>query len=118
MILMNLLRATSVTEGISYLLLLFVAMPLKYVWGFPEAVKIAGWVHGLLFMLLALLGLLAMLRARLPFRDALVLGLASLVPAGTFFTDRRLKEHQATLGTNRGSLQSPMPFDNGQPADG
>ena len=118
MILMNLLRATSVTEGISYLLLLFVAMPLKYVWNFPEAVKFAGWIHGLLFMLLALLALLAMLRARLPFRDAFVLGLASLVPAGTFFTDRRLKEHQASLGTCRDSNRSPVRFGNGQPADG
>ena len=38
-------------EGVSYLLLLGIAMPLKYMWGMPQAVKITGTVHGVLFVL-------------------------------------------------------------------
>ncbi len=37
-------------EGISFLLLLGIAMPLKYVWGWPEAVRVVGMAHGLLFI--------------------------------------------------------------------
>lgn len=38
-------------EGSSFILLLLVAMPLKYIWGKPEAVKIVGMAHGVLFLL-------------------------------------------------------------------
>ena len=46
----NLYRKTAVVEGISYLILLFVAMPLKYFFNIPEAVKYFGWIHGVLFL--------------------------------------------------------------------
>lgn len=95
--LMHLLRAVSLTEGVSYLLLLLVAMPLKYVWGMPLAVKWVGWAHGLLFMALGVLLLLAMLRAALPFKLAVIVGVAALLPAGPFFADRLLRRHQESL---------------------
>ncbi len=44
-------RAISFIEGISYLILLFIAMPLKYFVGIPLAVKIVGMAHGVLFIL-------------------------------------------------------------------
>lgn len=37
-------------EGWSYLILLFVAMPFKYLLGIPELVKFTGWAHGVLFV--------------------------------------------------------------------
>ena len=43
-------RMSAIIEGISYLLLLFVAMPMKYMYGMPEAVSIVGSAHGLLFV--------------------------------------------------------------------
>jgi integral membrane protein len=46
------LRAVSLTEGLSFLLLLLVAMPLKYAWGYPHAVQYLGWAHGALFLTL------------------------------------------------------------------
>lgn len=46
-------RIASLVEGASYLLLVFVAMPLKYGAGYPEAVKVAGTLHGILFVALA-----------------------------------------------------------------
>src|SRR5215218_2485323 len=47
----RLLRTVGLIEGISLLVLLCIAMPLKYVWHIPEAVKVVGWVHGVLFVL-------------------------------------------------------------------
>jgi integral membrane protein len=95
--LMSLLRAVSLTEGVSYLLLLMVAMPLKYLWDQPLAVKYVGWAHGVLFMALGALLLLAMLRAALPFKLAVIVGIAALLPGGPFFADRLLKRHQQSL---------------------
>ncbi len=94
---MRLLRITSLTEGVSYLVLLLVAMPLKYVWAWPLAVKYVGWAHGVLFVLLGLLVLMAMIRAALPFKTACWVGVASLLPAGPFFADRLLKDHERLL---------------------
>ena len=91
---MRTLRAVSLTEGVSYLLLLFVAMPLKYIWDFPLAVKWVGWAHGILFMALGALTLVAMLRASLPFKLACLVGVAALLPGGPFFLDPLLKRHQ------------------------
>jgi integral membrane protein len=94
---MRSLRAVSLTEGVSYLLLLLVAMPLKYIWGFPLAVTWVGWAHGILFIALGVLTLLAMRRAALPFKLACLVGIASLLPAGPFFLDRHLKRHEDSL---------------------
>lgn len=94
---MHYLRVVSLSEGVSYLLLLCVAMPLKYVWGQPLAVKWVGWAHGVLFVALGLLLMLAMWRAALPFRAAFIVGVAALLPAGPFFADRLLKRHQDFL---------------------
>lgn len=91
--LMQCLRVVSISEGVSYLLLLFLAMPLKYIWQQPLAVTWVGSAHGALFVALGLLLLLAMWRAALPFKTAVIVGVASLVPAGPFFADRLLKRH-------------------------
>lgn len=82
------------TEGVSFLVLLLVAMPLKYVWHWPLAVKYTGWAHGVLFIALGALAFAALLRGLIPFKTAVLLGLASLVPAGTFFMDRLLRTHE------------------------
>lgn len=97
MILMRILRLVSILEGVSYLVLLLVAMPLKYLFHQEMAVKITGALHGGLFIALAGITLIAMLVAKLPFKAGLLLGLASIVPAGTFLADRLLKKHEQTL---------------------
>ena len=88
---MRFLRFVSISEGVSYLLLLLVAMPLKYLWDMPMAVKWVGWAHGVLFIALGVSVLLAMVRSALPFKTACVVGVASLLPAGPFFADRLLR---------------------------
>jgi integral membrane protein len=102
--LLRVLRLTSIAEGLSYLLLLGVAMPLKYVFHHEFAVKIAGSIHGALFVVLCLMILLALMWAKLPFKTAILVGIASLLPAGPFFADRLLKRHQRDLTDQGGSL--------------
>jgi integral membrane protein len=85
------LRLTALVEGVSFLVLLFVAMPLKYFAGMPAAVKMAGWVHGVLFIafVAALLWTMVVARWRLS-RGALVF-VAALLPFGPFVVDRRVR---------------------------
>jgi integral membrane protein len=85
------LRIAGKIEGVSYLFLLGVAMPLKYLAGLPLAVKIGGWIHGLLFVVFVIVLLNAMRRARLPFASACSAFVASLLPFGPFVIDRRLE---------------------------
>lgn len=86
------LRLIGKIEGVSYLLLLGVAMPLKYLAGLPLAVKLVGWAHGVLFVAFLFALGLAMLRARLTLKLALSVFIASLLPFGPFVVDRRLDE--------------------------
>ena len=85
------LRAAALVEGASFLLLLGVAMPLKYFAGMPLAVKIAGWTHGLLFLAFCLLLLVAHGERRWPMRWTAMIFVAGLLPFGPFLIDRRLK---------------------------
>src|SRR5262245_4567541 len=86
------LRAVAFLEGVSYLLLLFVAMPLKYFADQPVAVRIAGSLHGALFLTLAALTLRAMTKRGKTLGWGARIGVASVVPFGTFALDRRLRD--------------------------
>jgi integral membrane protein len=88
------LRRIGLLEGASFLLLLGVAMPLKYVAGYPMAVKIAGWAHGLLFTLLLGLLFLTMQERSWPWKRGAMVLLAALVPFGPFVIDRRLRDEE------------------------
>ncbi len=84
-------RLVAVTEGISYLLLLFIAMPFKYFAQIPEPVKYLGWAHGFLFILYCFLLLKVWIQYKWTFKKAFLAFVASLVPFGTFVLDRQLK---------------------------
>lgn len=86
-----LLRRTALLEGASFLVLLFIAMPLKYLAGQPLAVKITGMAHGVLFLLFCAALLRAHLAGRWPAGRGLVVFLSSLIPFGPFLLDRRMK---------------------------
>lgn len=87
----NAFRWTALAEAVSYLLLLGIAMPLKYLWQMPVAVRIAGSIHGGLFVLFCItLGLAARKAAWAPGRAAMLF-LASLVPLVPFWLDPRVK---------------------------
>jgi integral membrane protein len=90
------LRAVALFEGVSFLLLLGIAMPLKYLAGRPEAVRVVGLAHGLLFVLfLGALAHVALNRRWSPWRAGGAL-LASLLPFGTFVLDGHLRREELT----------------------
>ena len=78
-------------EGISFLLLMGIAMPLKYMAGMPEAVRYTGWAHGVLFIAYCGVIFLAWTEGSLSFRKALLAFVASLLPFGPFIIDKRLE---------------------------
>lgn len=84
-------RIVGYLEGLSLLILLFIAMPLKYKMGMPQAVKVVGWVHGLLFM--GYIGLLAGMRAEhgWSMKKTMWGFVAAVLPFGTFVFDRSLR---------------------------
>jgi integral membrane protein len=83
-------RVVALLEGLSFVILLFVAMPLKYLADLPLAVRIVGGVHGLLFV--AFVGALFQVAVERgwPVRRWLTAFASSLVPFGTFWFDRSL----------------------------
>ena len=85
-------RAAALARGRLGLLLLGVAMPLKYIWHMPIYVKVVGMTHGILFILYCLLLALAMRRHDWSYGFGTYLFVAALIPFGTFYTDRRLRE--------------------------
>ena len=89
------LRILGFIEGISYLLLLGIAMPLKYFFGFPMAVKIVGMAHGVLFIAYCLLLALQMRANKWNLLFGIYLFVATLIPFGTFVTDRKLAKISA-----------------------
>ena len=89
------LRLLGNIEGISYLLLLGIAMPMKYFFGFPMAVKMVGMAHGVLFIAYCLLLALQMRANKWNLLFGVYLFVATLIPFGTFVTDRRLAKISA-----------------------
>ena len=84
------LRLLGNIEGVSYLLLLGIAMPMKYIYGMPVAVKFVGMAHGILFIAYCLLLALQMRANRWNLLFGIYLFVATLIPFGTFVTDRKL----------------------------
>jgi integral membrane protein len=74
------------------MLLVGVAMPLKYFAGMPMAVRIVGMIHGLLFILFCIALVRAALSARWPFSRTALVFVAALLPFGPFLLDRRMRE--------------------------
>jgi integral membrane protein len=91
------LRLTGATEGISFLVLLLVAMPLKYYFGFPLAVKVVGWLHGILFIAYIAAVLLAIKAMQWNWFSVGVALAVSLIPIGTFVMDRSWRKRQREL---------------------
>jgi len=84
----RLFRQVALMEGWSFVLLLFVAMPLKYIFHIPEGVKYIGWAHGVLFV--AFIALLALCTESRKWKIsfALLCFVASLIPFGTFWLEK------------------------------
>lgn len=83
-------RWIALAEGVSFLVLLGIAMPLKHLAGLPLAVRYVGWAHGVLFVALMLVLAAAWGARKLSTGDAARVVIASLLPFGPFVLDRRL----------------------------
>jgi integral membrane protein len=88
------LRIIAFAEGISYLILLFVAMPMKHIWGQPNAVRSFGTVHGLLFVLYILYLILCKIEHRWTTNKVLILLGISIIPFGNFYADKHYLQTQ------------------------
>jgi integral membrane protein len=93
------LRWVGIAEGISFLVLLFIAMPIKYALGIPEVVKYVGWAHGVLFIAYVIAVFAAIGAMKWNWFWTLVALAASLIPFGTFVLDKQLKRRQLELQT-------------------
>ena len=83
-------------EGASFLVLLAIAMPLKYVLGFPLAVRVVGLLHGVLFLAYLVLVFDAIGAGRFNLKTAALAVLASLLPFGPFVFERRRSHERIT----------------------
>lgn len=86
------LRILGNIEGVSYLLLLGVAMPMKYYFEMPITVKIVGMAHGVLFVAYCVLLAFCLKRFNWSLKFGAYLFIATLIPFGTFVTDRKLRD--------------------------
>ena len=91
------LRLVALLEGTSFLALLFIAMPLKYLAGLPLAVRIVGSVHGVLFLMFMAALYRAGSERGWPPRRWLIAFVSSVVPFGTFMFDRSLRREIAEV---------------------
>jgi len=87
-------RWISLIEGISFLVLLFIAMPLKYTMDIPLAVTYVGWAHGVLFILYIYLVFPTARSLNWGFSRTFFALIASILPFGPFIFDRNMKKSQ------------------------
>ena len=82
-------RTIAIAEGVSFLVLLLIAMPLKYMADLPLAVKVVGWVHGALFVWYWVAAVPLFTKLKWDADRITGLGLASILPFGTFVMERK-----------------------------
>lgn len=82
-------RVIAFLEGVSYLLLLFIATPVKYLFDDPQYVKMLGMPHGILFMMYVVLAFMIRSDFKWNSRQFAIVLIASIIPFGTFYVDRK-----------------------------
>ena len=82
-------RVISLLEALSFVILLLVAMPIKYILGNPELVRIVGMAHGILFVLYILGAFLFKNKLKWSNQILGVVILCSIIPLGPFYVDRK-----------------------------
>ena len=80
-------RIVAFLEGVSYILLLFLAVPIKYWGGDEQWVKLLGMPHGILFFGYVVIAILLKSSEEWNFRELLIILTCSILPFGTFYVD-------------------------------
>lgn len=86
---LNIFRIVALLEGISYILLLFIATPIKYLLNDPQYVKMLGMPHGILFVAYVALAIVFKKEFAWTNKQFAIVLLASIIPFGTFYVDRK-----------------------------
>ena len=86
----SLLRKVGYAEATSYLILLLIAMPIKYIMGIDVVVKYTGWAHGVLFMSYVGLLLVEGMTNKWPFRFYIFGFIAAIMPLGPIVFDKKV----------------------------
>ncbi len=82
-------RRISILEGISFLSLFFISMPLKYIWEIGGPNKVIGYIHGGLFMLYIVMAIMIKPERNWDNKTLGIVLLCSVIPFGTFWMDRK-----------------------------
>ena len=94
----NWFRKIAFIEGVSFLVLLFIAMPLKYLANRPMPVTVVGGLHGFLFVAFVIMALAAMSRYKKNWVWLIKSFIASIIPFGTFWMDHiQWKKEEAVI---------------------
>lgn len=88
----NHFRMISLAEGVSFLVLLLIAMPLKYAADMPQMVKYVGWLHGLLFMAYVFQLIYLNIELKWGFKRFAGYFIAALLPLAPFFVEKQLRK--------------------------
>ncbi|MCO4845017.1 MAG: DUF3817 domain-containing protein [Sulfurovum sp.] len=83
-------RLINKIEGISFIILLFIAMPMKYSFGYPMATKVVGMLHGLLVFAFIYQIIEAKKEDGFILKETALYSILSLIPFGSFYTDKLL----------------------------
>ena len=89
-------RLVNKIEGYSFIILIFIAMPLKYQFGYPVATKVMGMIHGLLVFAFIYQIIEAKKEAGFTWTEAAIYSVLSLIPFGSFYTDKLLAKKMIT----------------------
>lgn len=82
-------RITAILEGISYLMLFAISMPLKYLAEIPQPNQYIGYAHGFLFIAYVILAFIFWMQKKWSIKRLIILIVASLLPFGTFYIDKK-----------------------------
>lgn len=91
---LTLFRIVAFLEGLSYVLLLFIATPMKYFMNEPKYVKLLGMPHGLLFIAYIVLAVILGANLKWNSKTMRIVLLASIIPFGTFYIDKKILKQQ------------------------
>jgi integral membrane protein len=87
-------RLIALLEGLSFIVLVFIAMPLKYGFDLPLFVKYLGWAHGLLFVIYMILLLQCAVEYSWKISKIALAFFAGLLPFGTFYLENKLRKEE------------------------
>jgi len=87
-------RIVAFLEGLSYILLLFIATPIKYIFQEPQYVKMLGMPHGMLFIAYIALAFVVKPDFKWTIKQFLIVLLAAIIPFGTFYIDKKYLQNK------------------------